>query len=151
MSAFKYICVLDFEATCDNQSSFRPNEVIEFPVVVLQLSTSAPLQLQKIAEFRHYVKPTINPILTPFCTNLTGISQHQVENAELFPTVLCRFEDFLCKSVDLSLSSTTQNLSFIFLTCGDWDLKTMLPAQLRLYGHQSFRPCYFNRWINIKT
>ena len=44
-----------------------------------------------------------------------------------------------------------------YLTCGDWDLKTMLPQQLRLSGlHTGLDPSTgalaspYNRWINVK-
>ena len=46
--------------------------------------------------------------------------------------------------------------TYAFLTCGDWDLKTMLPKQLGLVGSVSgldssgqLVPPY-NRWINVK-
>ena len=37
---------------------------------------------------------------------------------------------------------------FIFVTCGDWDLYTMLPSQCNYL--QLERPDYFDHWINIK-
>ena len=46
--------------------------------------------------------------------------------------------------------------SYAFVTCGDWDLKTMLPKQLKLvqaeYGldQQGQLVPPYNRWINIK-
>ena len=47
--------------------------------------------------------------------------------------------------------------SAAYLTCGDWDLKTMLPGQLRLSGTQTgLNPTTntlaapYNRWINVK-
>ena len=47
--------------------------------------------------------------------------------------------------------------SVAYLTCGDWDLKTMLPLQLRLSDTQAgLDPSTgalappFNRWINVK-
>lgn len=38
--------------------------------------------------------------------------------------------------------------SFAFVTCGDWDLKTMLPNQCRT--SKCSKPKYFSQWINIK-
>jgi len=75
-----------------------PNEIIEWPVILLQwrqipstsTSHSDPTtsedteestteggewRLEKVAEFHSYVKPTWNPILSQFCTELTGITQ----------------------------------------------------------------------------
>lgn len=63
------LLVLDFEATCDSEK-FSPPEIIEFPVVVFDTAT---LRIEE--EFHQYVRPTVNPQLTPFCTQLTGIQQ----------------------------------------------------------------------------
>jgi len=67
---FDNFIVLDFEATCDQGGNFKPQEIIEFPSVLLDGRT-----LQSISEFQYFVKPTVNPQLTPFCTELTGITQ----------------------------------------------------------------------------
>ncbi len=42
--------------------------------------------------------------------------------------------------------------SFAFVTCGDWDLKTMLPAQCKVSGLDppSEEHPHFRRWINVK-
>ena len=37
---------------------------------------------------------------------------------------------------------------FAFVTCGDWDLKELLPTQLKALGLDV--PRYFLSWINIK-
>ncbi len=64
----KYLLVLDFEATCGDV--VRENEIIEFPTLVYNL------QEDKVqATFHEYVRPTITPTLTKFCTDLTGITQ----------------------------------------------------------------------------
>lgn len=80
--AMLYLLVLDFEATCDENRGFGPQEVIEFPTVVINTCT-----LQKEAEFHSYVRPVRNRKLTPFCTSLTGITQEQVDPAPTFPEV----------------------------------------------------------------
>ena len=66
---FDYFCVLDFEATCEQDVKLKPMEVVEFPIVLMNAST-----LQTEADFHHYVRPVVHPKLTPFCTELTGIS-----------------------------------------------------------------------------
>lgn len=80
--AMLYLLVLDFEATCDENRGFGPQEVIEFPTVVINTCT-----LKKEAEFHSYVRPVRNRKLTPFCTSLTGITQEQVDPAPTFPEV----------------------------------------------------------------
>ena len=75
-----------------------------------------------------------------------------------FREVLAYFEEFMQKNFNVwpSLSSSSSpsppSPSFTFVTCGDWDLKTMFPRQLSVSGHpDSFKyPVYFESWINLK-
>ncbi|KAG7235960.1 hypothetical protein INR49_001698 [Caranx melampygus] len=83
---YDYICVVDFEATCeeDNPSDFL-HEIIEFPMVLINTHT-----LEIVDTFQEYVKPELNPQLSDFCVKLTGITQKMVDEADPFPTVLQR-------------------------------------------------------------
>ena len=58
-------------ATCfeDRRKKFK-QEVIEFPTVFIDVATG-----EVAAEFHQYVKPRLNPHLSEFCTELTGIEQ----------------------------------------------------------------------------
>ena len=67
---FRYLLVLDFEATCDNPVQTRPQEIIELPTVVIDTHTGTI-----VGEFRRYIRPVVHPVLSPFCTTLTGITQ----------------------------------------------------------------------------
>lgn len=99
---YDYICVVDFEATCeeDNPSDFH-HEIIEFPMVLINTHTleivswvlgegrivqflSAgwvlyllmfSLLFLQVDSFQEYVKPELNPQLSDFCVKLTGITQ----------------------------------------------------------------------------
>ncbi|CAJ0953729.1 unnamed protein product, partial [Mesorhabditis belari] len=134
---FDYFLILDFEATCQDGEKIKPcQEIIEFPVILLDGQT-----FEEVARFHRYVQPTVCPKLTPFCTDLTGISQEMVDNQPEILEVLQEFDDWF----------NERNLSdkrFIFVTCGDWDLQT----QLRHEGkYKKFEvPKYFSEWINIK-
>lgn len=70
---FQYFVVIDFEATCDKGKNPHPQEIIEFPSVIVSSVTG---QLE--ACFQTYVRPTCNQILSDFCKDLTGIQQIQV-------------------------------------------------------------------------
>ena len=48
--------------------------MIELPSVLLDGRT-----MRAVDEFQSYVKPVVNPTLTPFCTQLTGIEQSWVD------------------------------------------------------------------------
>lgn len=70
---FQYFVVIDFEATCDKEKNPHPQEIIEFPSVIVSSTTG---QLE--ACFQTYVRPTCNQLLSDFCKDLTGIQQIQV-------------------------------------------------------------------------
>merc|ERR1711953_861176 len=145
----KYLCVLDFEATCDDKSKVYPQEIIEFPVLLLNTRTRL---VEKT--FHYYIKPDVNEVLSDFCTELTGITQEIVsqEDTLSLKEVLKRHLEWLmeCQLVDDSnkVSAGKRLHSFIYLTCGDWDLKTMLPGQLAYHNIDVPKP--LKTWLNIK-
>ncbi|XP_062575695.1 ERI1 exoribonuclease 3-like [Saccostrea cucullata] len=76
---FKYLLILDFEATCDKKAPLIPQEIIEFPVIKLNTST-----LESEAVFHTYVEPDVHPRLTPFCTEVK-CSIHQNHEKYRYP------------------------------------------------------------------
>ncbi|KAI9324198.1 MCM2/3/5 family-domain-containing protein [Zopfochytrium polystomum] len=139
---YRYLAVLDFEASCDNARTFSSQEIIELPCVVIDAHLpEAPI----VCEFHRYVQPVLHPALPAFCTEQTGIEQHTVDAADPFPVVHAAFAQFIA---DRGL--TTANT--LMVTCGDWDLKTMLPLQLTTSGIAPDRsPQLLKSWCNIKT
>lgn len=76
--------VLDLECTCDNKSFPKEDmEIIEIGAVKLH-----PISWDPISEFETMVRPSMNPRLTEFCKELTGISQNEVDSAPMFPEAL---------------------------------------------------------------
>jgi len=122
---FDYYCVLDFEATCQQGARINPQEIIEFPTVLIDART-----MSVVDEFQSYVMPLRNAQLSSFCTDLTGIQQEWVDSAPAFADVLRRHTAWL-QQHGLGAEGA-DGRSMAFVTCGDWDLKTMLPAQLAL-------------------
>ena len=134
---FDYLLVLDFEAQCDENTKLKCQEIIEFPVIIVDV------QNQKVLEvyFHKYVKPIIYPTLFNFCTKLTGITQDKVDTGETLDKVLEKFHSFLEET------GIIKN-NFTFVTCGDWDLGTCLHNEAK-YKKLIYKD-YFNNWINIK-
>ena len=65
-----YICVYDLECNCsEEKGAIKFNETIELPVVIIDVK-----QKKVVAEFHTYVRPTAEDKITPFCTELTGIT-----------------------------------------------------------------------------
>ncbi|XP_035699288.1 ERI1 exoribonuclease 3-like [Branchiostoma floridae] len=135
---FDYFLVLDFEATCDNKNDPRPQEIIEFPVLKVSGRT-----FETEATFHTYVTPDVHPQLTPFCTELTGIIQDMVDGQ---PSLTQTLKDFDTWMVEQGL--LTPGVSSVFVTCGDWDLRKMLPSQCSYLNIPV--PSHFKQWINIK-
>ena len=75
-STLRYLCILDFEATCESDPTGTSKwdrtkqEIIEFPVLLYNIESK-----EVEATFHEYVKPRLQPVLTSFCTDLTGIRQ----------------------------------------------------------------------------
>ncbi|KAG1365509.1 hypothetical protein COCNU_12G005090 [Cocos nucifera] len=71
---FQYFVVIDFEATCDKEKNLHPQEIIEFPSVLVNSATG---QLE--ASFQTYVRPLYHQCLSNYCKELTGIQQIQIK------------------------------------------------------------------------
>ncbi|XP_063637461.1 ERI1 exoribonuclease 3 isoform X9 [Pan troglodytes] len=81
-------------------------------------------------------KPQIHP-------QLTGIIQAMVDGQPSLQQVLERVDEWMAKEGLLD-----PNVKSIFVTCGDWDLKVMLPGQCQYLGLPVAD--YFKQWINLK-
>jgi inhibitor of KinA sporulation pathway (predicted exonuclease) len=85
----KYI-ILDLEATCWEEKGLkRKSEIIEIGALCINENKETE------SEFNAFVKPMLNPTLSPFCTKLTSITQEQVDAAETFPEVFEKFREWI--------------------------------------------------------
>lgn len=137
-SKFNYLLVTDFEATCKQYEKIEPQEIIEFPCAAV---STKDWKVENV--FHEYVKPRVHPMLSPFCTELTGIIQEMVDDRPYFPEVFHKF----CSWLDQHNYFKDDN-SCAFVTCGDWDLRVMLPEQCDL--DNITLPVHFKKWINLK-
>ena len=135
---FRYLAVLDVEATCERGSRPYEHEIIELPVVLVDLET-----LTLVDEFHSYVRPTVNTTLTDFCMKLTGITQSQVDNAPTLDPVLVQLDEWLNE-----LGLVHDDGVFAFATDGPWDLRFFLDRECRRKAIP--KATYFDKWINIK-
>ena len=95
-----------------------------------------------ISEFSKYVRPTLNPQLSEFCTELTGITQETVDAADTFETVYNQHHQWL-------LSLVPYDVTIAFVTVGNWDIQTMLPKEISNKKLRLYR--MYRQFINIKT
>lgn len=130
-----YICVLDFEATCWDNS--KDHEIIEFPSILLNWEGNKVTEIDRI---QIYVKPKMYPIVSKFCRELTGISQETVNSGMDLESSI--------KAHSLWLSRYATHDKITIVTCGRWDLKTMLPSDLKKIGMVPEN--IYTRFVNIK-
>lgn len=168
---FNYFIVLDFEAVFDSPQP-KIMEIIEFPSVLIDATT-----MTVVGEFRQYVKPLLLPQLNSICVAKTGITQDMVDGSDPFPIVYGKYWNWLqqfgivstpfphskvAEGLPSSVSSiqgeevaplvSGPTLRAIFVTCGDWDIKTMMPTAFQNY-HMTMSPeeaLLFSQWVNIK-
>jgi inhibitor of KinA sporulation pathway (predicted exonuclease) len=103
---FDYYLVLDLEATCCDRK-LRPyvkREIIEIGAVMINS------MFQSVSEFQRFVKPSFNPDLTPFCTELTSITQEMVDVAPSYDVAIGEFSQWIAAYP-----------GFVFCAWGDFD------------------------------
>ncbi|KAF7338474.1 3'-5' exonuclease eri1 [Mycena venus] len=124
--------VLDVEATCEQGTTFDyPNEIIEFPVCLMRWKDrdgGTASKLETVAEFRSFVKPSWRSNLSKFCTELTGITQDQVDAAPDFPAMLRFFRAFLVEH-KLIEKSGKRRLRFCWCSDGPFDIRDFVVKQ----------------------
>lgn len=111
------IVVCDLEATCwsDGESQLIDNmEVIEIGCVLCDMGGNIK------DEFTTVVRPEVNPILSPFCTQLTNITQKDVDHAPVF-------ED----AMEL-LDKWTAKHDGMWSSWGNFDRKLLISQQQRI-------------------
>eukprot|EP01084_Bolivina_argentea_P093248 167744_1 len=149
---FRYLVVLDFEATCNEPQNPSPQEVIEWPAMIIDIKNKCILK----NSFHYYLKPIIHPKLSRFCTNLTGITQPMVNNGDNIFNVITKWNEF-CYENNLLPNNKNKPLSCM-VTCGDWDLKIMWPMQSKIVkqnilNNNSFKLilCNWTRLIQLRS
>ncbi|KAL1461716.1 hypothetical protein WDU94_013588 [Cyamophila willieti] len=132
-----YYVVIDFEATCQENNPVDFNyEIIEFPAILVHTES-----LKIVDVFHSFVKPVINPKLTAFCQQLTGITQKVVDKAPTFPNVLKKFESWL------DSHGLVTERKFI-VTDGPWDMGRFFFLQCKL--SKLPYPPYAREWTNVR-
>lgn len=85
------ILVVDLEATCSDDGSIPPDEM-EIIEIGACWATEGGVVLER---FQHLVRPLTRPTLTPFCKQLIGITQEEVDQAPLFPVAARALQAFV--------------------------------------------------------
>ncbi|KAB5523797.1 hypothetical protein PHYPO_G00156540 [Pangasianodon hypophthalmus] len=111
------------------------------------------------SEFHSYVQPQEHPFLSSFCTELTGITQEQVEAGLPLQICLSRFTHWVQTLQQergvVFLRDHTQTHTAVsgkhcaFLTWSDWDLGVCLQYECK--RKQISKPEVLNSWIDLRA
>ena len=104
--------IVDLEATCWQPRNDKQNEIIEIGAVKIHS------ELELRSEFSAFVKPILNPRLSPFCKELTTITQQEVDQADTFEIVIDEFIDFCTRK-----ANTKERDEFVLCSWGHYDKK----------------------------
>ncbi|KAL6482505.1 hypothetical protein MHYP_G00105850 [Metynnis hypsauchen] len=149
---FSHLIVIDFESTCWREKNNYGQEIIEFPAVLLNTSNG-----EIESEFHSYVQPQEHPVLSEFCTELTGITQKQVEAGLPLRICLSRFARWLhtlqqekgVVCVTDGKNTPASGHLCTFLTWSDWDLGVCLLYECK--RKQITKPEVLNSWIDLRA
>uniref|UniRef100_A0ACD5Z3S2 Uncharacterized protein n=1 Tax=Avena sativa TaxID=4498 RepID=A0ACD5Z3S2_AVESA len=144
LEAFDYFLVVDFEATCEKDQRIYPQEIIEFPSVLVDGATG-----RIESAFRRYVRPKHHPVLTQFCRDLTGIRQEDVDGGVDLGDALWLHDAWLKAATAGTGAGAKKGGRLAVVTWGDWDCRTMLESECRFKAIA--KPPYFDRWINLRV
>lgn len=107
--------LFDLEATCwgpyDRKPMDATTEVIEIGAVKINKN------LEVVSEFCTFIKPSINPRLSSFCTELTTIEQKDVDNAPYFQVAISNF---------MTWAKEGSHEDPMFLSWGAWDKQQLV-------------------------
>ena len=85
-----YYLVVNVEATAEANRLLDPQEVIELSIAAVDAET-----LSVVSDFQRYVRPEVNPELTPYCVAQTGIGQQQIDQSDVLEDVLQEAEEWV--------------------------------------------------------
>ena len=114
-------------------------EIIEFSGVAVNSATGTIE-----SEFQVFVKPSNNPKLEKYCEEATGVTQEDINNGVSWSDAVDLIHDWLT-----ALRCASGEVSYAFVTFGDYDLGTMVPKQCRLSNMAV--PTFFKAWLNFKV
>ncbi len=86
------LLIVDLEATCWNRAEHVAERMETIEIGALDLDPAEPT---RVREFQAFIRPVRFPMLSAFCTELTSITQADVDSAESFAPVFARFVEWI--------------------------------------------------------
>ncbi|TPX56535.1 hypothetical protein PhCBS80983_g04487 [Powellomyces hirtus] len=126
---YDFIIAVDLEATCDENHS-EPAKVLvprdKGEIIELSYAVVSVPERRIVHQRQNYVRP-VETVVTPFCTQLTGITPEMVADAG---TLRDAVEDLL------SFIQANPQSTFCFMAHTEWDFRFQLPRECQEKGIQ---------------
>lgn len=90
------VLVIDLEATCSNDECITGSNMEIIEIGACWVNPEGEI----LDTFQSFVRPVVNRILTPFCTELTTITQDEVDGAPTFDQVAPLLQEFAVKYLE---------------------------------------------------
>jgi len=144
------LLLLDLEGGGNKDGTDGEDEIIEVPVLSM-----CPITGRELGRFHRFARPgfwdrevnSMRQRFHPECFNNDS-------SAVPFPGVIHQMQAWLCKVLGVSSPVDLKSESFLFVTCGNWDVKTAIPLQCNkpLPGTVDLQTqqLMFSRWSNLK-
>jgi len=126
--------IFDLEATCwaDKEKQRHSSEIIEIGAV--RVLGSPP---ERADTFNLLVRPVLNPVLSEYCTRLTGIEQKDVDGGKVFHEAMQEFEKWIGKE------------KTVMCSWGFYDKKQIL-REAKMKGYEGSILRLLDRHISLK-
>ncbi len=137
----RHFIIYDLEATCWRSPKPKQVEVIEIGAVKVNE------HLEIIDEFCAFVKPTLHPKISPFCTKLTSITQRDVDPAGHFDEVVLDFEEWI----------NPNEVRAVLMSWGEFDKRQLLldaklhQLELPWLRYHACLQMHYSRWKGSKN
>lgn len=144
------LLILDFEGGGQHSGRDGEDEIIEVPVLAMCSETG-----RELGRFHRFSRPgfwdrereSMQRRYPPECFN-------DGSSAVPFPQVLADLRSWICQLLELPSGDQLTSDHFLFLTCGNWDVKTVMPRQCNnpVAGTVDFttQQLFCARWSNLK-
>mmetsp|Transcript_44644 Transcript_44644/g.103103 ORF Transcript_44644/g.103103 Transcript_44644/m.103103 type:complete len:680 (-) Transcript_44644:29-2068(-) len=141
------LLILDFEGGGNADGRDGEDELIEVPVLAM-----CPATGRELGRFHRFSRPSV------WDTNSDSMRRryavecfNDASTAVRFPEVLRALREWICEVVGLTNDFQLTTEHFLFITCGNWDVKTAMPRQcVKEGGLHDLRHLLCARWCNLK-
>lgn len=156
-----FYLVLEAHGTSDEPPLEDPPEVIELAIVAVDAKTG-----EVVGDFQRFVRPEVNPDLTPHCVSHTGVSQAQIDASEVFEDVLTEasaWVDYLVSPEEPSASLSDEelqgeakqpnstSLSALRTRAVTFGLKVMRDLLVdQIEDEELVKPEWLSPWVNLQ-